>query len=202
MCPPPQVQILVRKVRNKAAGTIGDCVLEYERVNGRYIDPDSPTGGPRTAQRVNFEDLARQERLAQMRADAAADAAAATADDAAPQKGAAGPAGDALPAAAAAGVGTGGLPAAARGFSSFPFSSSSLDASSASVLPGSPEQQQQQQEQPVGGLKARLRELVAEGKAAGRQAGPKMTWGSDGTISNDPVGDEAEKDAWLQGDAY
>lgn len=31
----PQVQILVRKVRNKAAGTIGDCVLEYERVNGR-----------------------------------------------------------------------------------------------------------------------------------------------------------------------
>lgn len=32
---PPQVQILVRKVRNKAAGTIGDCVLEYERINGR-----------------------------------------------------------------------------------------------------------------------------------------------------------------------
>lgn len=32
---PLQVQILVRKVRNKAAGTIGDCVLEYERVNGR-----------------------------------------------------------------------------------------------------------------------------------------------------------------------
>lgn len=31
----PQVQILVRKVRNKAAGTIGDCVLEYERINGR-----------------------------------------------------------------------------------------------------------------------------------------------------------------------
>ncbi|KAL4858725.1 Twinkle [Chlorella vulgaris] len=196
-----QVQILVRKVRNKAAGTIGDCVLEYERVNGRYIDPDSPTGGPRTAQRVNFEDLARQERLAQMRADAAADAVAAIADDATPQKGAAGPAGDAPP-AAAGGVGTGGLPAAARGFSSFPFSSSSLDASSASVLPGSPEQQQQQQEQPVGGLKARLRELVAEGKAAGRQAGPRMTWGSDGTISNDPVGDQAEKDAWLQGDAY
>lgn len=33
--PRPQVQILVRKVRNKAAGTIGDCVLEYERINGR-----------------------------------------------------------------------------------------------------------------------------------------------------------------------
>ncbi|EFN55118.1 hypothetical protein CHLNCDRAFT_31176, partial [Chlorella variabilis] len=33
-----KVNILVRKVRNKAAGTIGDCVLEYERVNGRYID--------------------------------------------------------------------------------------------------------------------------------------------------------------------
>lgn len=35
LAPPPQVQILVRKVRNKAAGTIGDCALEYERINGR-----------------------------------------------------------------------------------------------------------------------------------------------------------------------
>lgn len=32
---PLQVNIMVRKVRNKAAGTIGDAVLEYERVNGR-----------------------------------------------------------------------------------------------------------------------------------------------------------------------
>lgn len=36
--PKNEVEILVRKVRNKAAGTIGDCVLEYERINGRYLD--------------------------------------------------------------------------------------------------------------------------------------------------------------------
>lgn len=51
-----QVDILVRKVRNKAAGIIGDCVLEYERVNGRYLDAGDGTGGggvvPRTAQRI------------------------------------------------------------------------------------------------------------------------------------------------------
>lgn len=48
-----QVQILVRKVRNKAAGTIGDCILEYERRNGRYLDP---IGGPApsTSKRVMF----------------------------------------------------------------------------------------------------------------------------------------------------
>lgn len=38
-----EVQILVRKVRNKMAGTIGDCSLMYERVNGRYIDVDDAT---------------------------------------------------------------------------------------------------------------------------------------------------------------
>lgn len=32
------VEILVRKVRNKAAGTIGSCSLTYDRRNGRYLD--------------------------------------------------------------------------------------------------------------------------------------------------------------------
>ncbi|CAK0787500.1 hypothetical protein CVIRNUC_010720 [Coccomyxa viridis] len=32
------VKVLVRKVRNKAAGTIGDCTLEYDRATGRYYD--------------------------------------------------------------------------------------------------------------------------------------------------------------------
>ncbi|KAK9909228.1 hypothetical protein WJX75_009173 [Coccomyxa subellipsoidea] len=32
------VKVLVRKVRNKAAGTIGDCILEYDRSTGRYKD--------------------------------------------------------------------------------------------------------------------------------------------------------------------
>ncbi len=44
--------MLVRKVRNKAAGTLGDCTLEYERINGRYVDLDS-SEAPRTSQRVN-----------------------------------------------------------------------------------------------------------------------------------------------------
>ncbi|KAK9810135.1 hypothetical protein WJX72_005431 [[Myrmecia] bisecta] len=35
---PSQVQVLVRKVRNKAAGTIGDCLLKYDRPTGRYSD--------------------------------------------------------------------------------------------------------------------------------------------------------------------
>lgn len=36
--PPFQVQILVRKVRNKAAGMIGETFLKYDRVNGCYSD--------------------------------------------------------------------------------------------------------------------------------------------------------------------
>lgn len=36
------VQILVRKVRNKLAGTIGDAELRYVRANGRYLDPVAP----------------------------------------------------------------------------------------------------------------------------------------------------------------
>lgn len=40
----PQVQVLVRKVRNKAAGQIGDCVFDYDRVTGQYWarDPAQP----------------------------------------------------------------------------------------------------------------------------------------------------------------
>ena len=33
---PNQVEILVRKVRNKAAGTVGTAVLSYDRPSGRY----------------------------------------------------------------------------------------------------------------------------------------------------------------------
>ena len=35
---PNEVQILVRKVRNKAAGMIGHAVLVYDRPSGRYQD--------------------------------------------------------------------------------------------------------------------------------------------------------------------
>ena len=35
-----QAQIYVRKVRNKAAGHIGDCVLYYDRRSGRYLTED------------------------------------------------------------------------------------------------------------------------------------------------------------------
>ena len=35
---PFQVQVLVRKVRNKAAGRIGDALLRYDRANGCYYD--------------------------------------------------------------------------------------------------------------------------------------------------------------------
>ncbi len=34
-------QIFVRKVRNKAAGHIGDCTLYYDRKSGRYLDEDA-----------------------------------------------------------------------------------------------------------------------------------------------------------------
>ena len=57
-----QVQILVRKVRNKAAGTIGDCILEYERVNGRYLDmEDSAMFAPRTSQRMRWNEQQQQQ---------------------------------------------------------------------------------------------------------------------------------------------
>lgn len=36
--PLDQVQIFVRKVRNKAAGTMGDTILDYDRVTGEYKD--------------------------------------------------------------------------------------------------------------------------------------------------------------------
>jgi twinkle protein len=49
-----QVQILVRKVRNKAAGTIGDCMLEYERINGRYLDMGDGRP-PRTSAPIRFQ---------------------------------------------------------------------------------------------------------------------------------------------------
>jgi len=38
--PPDHVQVLVRKVRNKLAGQIGDAVLRYDRTSGRYVDSD------------------------------------------------------------------------------------------------------------------------------------------------------------------
>ncbi|KAJ7555037.1 hypothetical protein O6H91_05G019600 [Diphasiastrum complanatum] len=36
--PLDEVKVLVRKVRNKAAGTIGDAILHYDRVTGAYFD--------------------------------------------------------------------------------------------------------------------------------------------------------------------
>lgn len=52
-----QVQVLVRKVRNKAAGTIGDCILDYERINGRYLDPEGHSiVTPRTSRKVVWKD--------------------------------------------------------------------------------------------------------------------------------------------------
>lgn len=36
--PLDQVQIFVRKVRNKAAGMVGDAVLDYDRAIGEYKD--------------------------------------------------------------------------------------------------------------------------------------------------------------------
>ncbi|XP_062096398.1 twinkle homolog protein, chloroplastic/mitochondrial isoform X1 [Humulus lupulus] len=41
--PIDQVQILVRKVRNKVAGTIGEACLSYDRVTGLYIDVNDPS---------------------------------------------------------------------------------------------------------------------------------------------------------------
>ena len=48
---PDSVEILVRKVRNKAAGTLGKAELSYDRRNGRYVDQDDPSP-PRTSQYV------------------------------------------------------------------------------------------------------------------------------------------------------
>jgi hypothetical protein len=44
---PREVQILVRKVRNKAAGKVGDAVLLYDRVTGTYAErpPGEASGG-------------------------------------------------------------------------------------------------------------------------------------------------------------
>ncbi|KAL5538948.1 hypothetical protein UlMin_045170 [Ulmus minor] len=42
--PIDQVQILVRKVRNKVAGTIGEAFLLYDRVSGQFMDIDDPRG--------------------------------------------------------------------------------------------------------------------------------------------------------------
>ncbi|KAJ7969205.1 twinkle-like protein, chloroplastic/mitochondrial [Quillaja saponaria] len=42
--PIDQVQVCVRKVRNKVAGTIGDAFLLYNRVTGEFMDVDEPSG--------------------------------------------------------------------------------------------------------------------------------------------------------------
>ncbi|KAJ7947418.1 twinkle-like protein, chloroplastic/mitochondrial [Quillaja saponaria] len=42
--PIDQVQVCVRKVRNKVAGTIGDAFLLYNRVTGEFMDVDKPYG--------------------------------------------------------------------------------------------------------------------------------------------------------------
>nr|XP_048337299.1 twinkle homolog protein, chloroplastic/mitochondrial-like [Ziziphus jujuba var. spinosa] len=40
--PIDQVQVCVRKVRNKVAGTIGDAFLLYDRVTGQFLDANEP----------------------------------------------------------------------------------------------------------------------------------------------------------------
>ncbi|KDD72545.1 hypothetical protein H632_c3207p0, partial [Helicosporidium sp. ATCC 50920] len=48
------VHIMVRKMRNKVAGSIGQVTLVYDRVNGRYIDPHaSPDAVPPTSRPVS-----------------------------------------------------------------------------------------------------------------------------------------------------
>lgn len=42
--PIDQVQVLVRKVRNKVVGTIGDAFLSYNRVTGEFMNVDKSTG--------------------------------------------------------------------------------------------------------------------------------------------------------------
>ncbi|KAF9667150.1 hypothetical protein SADUNF_Sadunf16G0303200 [Salix dunnii] len=42
--PIDQVQVLVRKVRNKVVGTIGDAFLSYNRVTGEFMNVDNSTG--------------------------------------------------------------------------------------------------------------------------------------------------------------
>ncbi|XP_021759280.1 twinkle homolog protein, chloroplastic/mitochondrial-like [Chenopodium quinoa] len=41
--PIDRVQICVRKVRNKVAGTIGDTYLTYKRITGEFVEPSEPT---------------------------------------------------------------------------------------------------------------------------------------------------------------
>lgn len=41
--PLDQVQVCVRKVRNKVIGTIGDAILSYDRITGEYTDVDPET---------------------------------------------------------------------------------------------------------------------------------------------------------------
>lgn len=41
-----KVEILVRKVRNKAAGTLGEATLLYDFVTGRYEDPGLEFNAP------------------------------------------------------------------------------------------------------------------------------------------------------------
>lgn len=41
--PLDQVQVCVRKVRNKVIGTIGDAILSYNRITGEYMDVDPET---------------------------------------------------------------------------------------------------------------------------------------------------------------
>ncbi|PON38455.1 Twinkle-like protein [Parasponia andersonii] len=43
--PIDQVQIFVRKVRNKVAGTIGEAFLSYDRVTGQFIDVNDSSRG-------------------------------------------------------------------------------------------------------------------------------------------------------------
>lgn len=182
-----QVQILVRKVRNKAAGTIGDCVLEYERVNGRYIDPDSPGGAPRTAQRVDFNELARQEELARVRAEEAAAAAEAAAGS---TGGGASPlqARPAAPAAAAAGAAVQDVAVAVGGTRGY--STAAVAGASSASSAAAPRQQA------ASAAERELERAMARDLEGGAQP-PAMFVHRDGTVSSNPEQDDAEVGSWM-----
>jgi hypothetical protein len=49
-----QAQILIRKIRNKAAGTIGEVSLLYDNVSGRFDNPGGTLGQAAGASSIDF----------------------------------------------------------------------------------------------------------------------------------------------------
>ncbi len=146
------------------ASSIHPCLL----ATCRYIDPDHPTGGPRTAQRIDFTDLHRQERLAELRREE--------------RESALDPALQAELADAARAAGAGSPAAAAPRQPAAPGAQAAAAAAVAAAA----------------GVVAEQRVAAAAAAAAGAFE-PVLAMRMDGTISNDPVTDEQEVAAWLEG---